>query len=424
MDSTHTPPLPNGLGDAANLATIKQEIKTKADAIVASTIPVAAPLQNFLALTRAGDVLYQSTAGTRQLGSSEPLRFDDMFWLASHTKILGAMALLKCIDMGLIGINDSVLDHLPSLAKEEVRLDPNDPSSATQPRVGDITVRNLLTFTAGNAYPVVDILAALNPESIVTDPKAFFPTNKSVYDGSHAANPNEIWRYGAEADYSGLLVEALTNVSLGQFIQAHLLDPAGVEAKDFAFTLDSEQRARLVGQHVRVTPDMLIPRAPIYDDAHIKFESAGAGGFGTINALGQALLPLINQGVHPKTSKRVLSSELVAQMFTPQLSEAQVENGLNQPSQASNDGGVLFPGTSKQWGLGALLFPEGFETGRGKFTLAWAGFTNVNWHCDIEKGVVILAWSQEIPQDDPVYNNQTRYPIERVIYDAIGNTHF
>lgn len=43
-----------------------------------------------------------------------------MFWLASHTKILGAMALLKCIDMGLIGINDSVLDHLPDLAKEEV----------------------------------------------------------------------------------------------------------------------------------------------------------------------------------------------------------------------------------------------------------------------------------------------------------------
>lgn len=43
-----------------------------------------------------------------------------MFWLASHTKILGAMALLKCIDMGLIGINDSVLDHLPGLAKEEV----------------------------------------------------------------------------------------------------------------------------------------------------------------------------------------------------------------------------------------------------------------------------------------------------------------
>lgn len=43
-----------------------------------------------------------------------------MFWLASHTKILGAMALLKCIDMGLIGIDDSVLDHLPGLAQEEV----------------------------------------------------------------------------------------------------------------------------------------------------------------------------------------------------------------------------------------------------------------------------------------------------------------
>ncbi|KAL7953765.1 beta-lactamase/transpeptidase-like protein [Trichoderma compactum] len=347
MDSASAPLLPNGLGAAANLTTIRQEIKIKADAIVASTIPVAAPLPNFLALTRAGE-----------LGSLEPLQFDDMFWLASHTKILGAMALLKCIDMGLIGIDDSVLDQLPGLAQEEVRLNPNDPSSATQPRVGDITVRNLLTFTAGNAYPVVDILASINPETIVTTPEAFSPTNKSVYEGSHAANPNQIWRYGAEADYTytGLLVEALTDVSLGQFIQTYLLDPAG---------------------HVRVNPDTLFLRAPVYNDAHIQFESAGAGGFGTINALGQALLPLISQGVHPKTGKRVLSSEIVAQMFTPQLSEAQVENGLNQPSQASNDGG--------------RCFPEGFETGRGNFVLAWAGFTNVNWHCDIEKGVVMLA---------------------------------
>ncbi|KAL7916905.1 beta-lactamase/transpeptidase-like protein [Trichoderma velutinum] len=424
MDMKPAPNLPSGLTAATNLAAIRKEIKLKADAIVASTIPIAAPLQNFLVLTRAGDVLYQSTAGPRQLGSPEPLQFDDLFWLASHTKILGMMAVLKCIDMDLIGIDDSVLGLLPDLAQEEVRLNANDPKSATQPRVGDITVRNLLTFTAGNAYPVVDFLANLTPETIINDGEPFFPNDKRVYKGSHAANPNQIWRYGAEADYGGLLVEALTNISLGQFIQTYLLDPAGVEAKDFTFTLDSEQEARLVGQHVRVSSDTLIPRPPIYNGKHIRFESAGAGAFSTINALGQALLPLINQGVHPKTGERVLSSEIVAEMFTPQLSEAELENGLNQPSQASNDGGVLFPGTPKQWGLGALLFPEGFETGRGKFTLAWAGFTNVNWHCDIEKGLVMLAWSQEIPQDDPIYNNQTRYPIERIIYNAVGDFSF
>ena len=30
------------------------------------------------------------------------------------------MSMLKCIDMGLIGIDDSVLTHLPDLAQEQV----------------------------------------------------------------------------------------------------------------------------------------------------------------------------------------------------------------------------------------------------------------------------------------------------------------
>lgn len=308
---------------------------------------------------------------------------------------------------------------------EHSRTDSNDPNSPTRPRAGDITVRNLLTLTGGIAYPVVDFLATLNPTEIVLDPKPFFPSNASVYQGSHAADPNLIWRYGAEVDWLGLLVEKISGISLGNFIQTHILTPAGVPPSDFTFTLDAEQTARCVGQHVRVNDTLVVPRPPIYNHTNIQFESAGAGGFGTINALGQALLPIINGGRHPKTGKQILSPSIIKKMLQPQLSEIELNNGLNQPSQASNDGGVLFPSVPKQWGLGALLFPEGFaQTGRGNGTLAWAGFTNVNWHCDNEKGVVILAWSQLIPQDDPVFNNNTRYPIEKIIYDAIGNNYF
>jgi methyl acetate hydrolase len=301
-------------------------------------------------------------------------------------------------------------------------MDPNDPNSPTRPRVGDITVRNLLTLTAGNAYPVVDFLSTLDPAKILLDPQPFFPTNASVYEGSHAADPNKIWRYGAEIDWLGLLVEKISGLSLGDFIQTHILGPAAVHASDFAFTLDAEQTTRLVGQHVRVNETLVVPRPLIYNHSNIEFQSAGAGGFGTINALAQALLPIINEGTHPKTGKEILSPSTVKKMLQPQLSKVELENGLNQPSQASNDGGVLFPGVPKQWGLGALLFPEGFpQTGRGKGTLAWAGFTNVNWHCDNEKGLVMLAWSQIIPQDDANFNNHTRYPIEKIIYDAMGD---
>ncbi|UKZ74810.1 hypothetical protein TrVFT333_002480 [Trichoderma virens FT-333] len=375
---------------------MRSAIKEKADAVIAAAVPDTIPLVNFLALTRSGEVLYQATAGSRQAGSDIPLQLGDIFWLASHTKILGMMALLKCVDMGLIGLDDSVLSKLPDLALEQVRLNPDDPGSATRLRVGDITVRNLLTFTAGNAYPVVDFLATLSPVEIV-------------------------WRYGAEADYAGLLVENLTGVSLGDFIQGELLGPAGVSGEDFTFRLNKEQTSRLVSQHVRVNESLIVPRGPIYNDTNIQFESAGAGGFATIEAMGQALLPLINGGKHPVTGARILSTSIVEEALRPQLSAVELANGLDAPSQASNDGGVLFPGTAKQWGLGALLFPAGFETGRGNGTFAWAGFCNTNWHADNEKGVVVLGWSQFIPQDDPTFNTVVRYPIEEILYDVIGS---
>jgi hypothetical protein len=50
----------------------------KADAVVDAAIPLVVPLLNFLVLTRDGDVLYQRTAGTRQLGSAVPLEFNDV----------------------------------------------------------------------------------------------------------------------------------------------------------------------------------------------------------------------------------------------------------------------------------------------------------------------------------------------------------
>jgi methyl acetate hydrolase len=180
------------------------------------------------------------------------------------------------------------------------RINAADQNSPTRPRVGDITVFNLLTFTAGNAYPVADLLSTLDADTLLVNPNPFFPSNQSMYAGAHDSDPNSKWQYGAELDYIGLLVEKLTGTSLGNFIQTKLLGPAGVDPKDFTFSLNADQTARCVGQHARVSASLIVPRAPIYDHTNIQFESAGAGGFGTINAFAQALLPIINNGIHRK----------------------------------------------------------------------------------------------------------------------------
>lgn len=85
------------------------------------------------------------------------------------------------------------------------------------------------------------------------------------------------------------------------------------------------------------------------------------------------------------TGRQILSPEILKQALSPQLS-AQELNALNiLPSQASNDGGILFPGITKQWGYLGLLLPEGLFTGRGNGALVWGGLASDSWHTDVKK---------------------------------------
>lgn len=108
-------------------------------------------------------------------------------------------------------------------------------------------------------------------------------------------------------------------------------------------------------------------------------------------------------------------------MFQPQLTAAEAE-GLDLPSAAfTSASGQLFPGVAKQWGGGALLFPEGFaQTGRGNNTLQWAGIANCYWTADVQKGVVSLAFTQILPQSDEQFTDIIQYPVEKLVYDAMG----
>lgn len=84
---------------------------------------------------------------------------------------------------------------------------------------------------------------------------------------------------------------------------------------------------------------------------------------------------------------QVIKPALVKEMFTPQLTPEQAV-WLDKPI-GRDVPYVVLPGLEKQWGLGFMLLPKGFHTGRGEGSATWNGFANTHWMVDPVKGVVV-----------------------------------
>jgi len=115
------------------------------------------------------------------------------------------------------------------------------------------------------------------------------------------------------------------------------------------------------------------------------------------------LATLLNDGVSPTTSNRILQADTVQKMFTNQIPE--FPNFARNPIPAikpdlTNPIPELYPQPPEQpqgWGLTFMLTIHPGATGRGSSTGWWAGLPNLYWWCDRENGVAGIICSQILP---------------------------
>lgn len=149
-------------------------------------------------------------------------------------------------------------------------------------------------------------------------------------------------------------------------------------------------RSRLAGAHWRWKDGSVTSRGKIFSDEVID-HVGGAGAYGTARDFASVLLLLINEGKHRTylnlshspcsdpfdhgstavTGNQVLQPSTVREMLSPQLTPSQAK-WLDEPTPA-NRGKPLAPGVEKQWGLGMMIMPKGWKSGRGKGAVTWSG---------------------------------------------------
>ncbi len=103
-------------------------------------------------VARQGKVAYMASFGYRNRESKEPMTENTIFAIASMTKPITCVGVMRLVEQGKIGLDDPVAKYLPELKDLRVLGDPKDDTEnevATVPAKRAITVRDLLSHTSG-----------------------------------------------------------------------------------------------------------------------------------------------------------------------------------------------------------------------------------------------------------------------------------
>ena len=243
------------------------------------------------ALLKDGEVAAFKFHGAQSLGG-RPMQEDTLFRIRSTGKTIAAVAMMQLWEQGKWKPEDPITKFLPELANVKVASSPDDITNLV-PLSRTPTMNELMTHTAGFAYGLnlanaterayreKDILRAKDMKTFVAQ-AAELPM---------VVQPGQRWQYSIAVDLQGVIIERLSGMRLGEYLEQNIFAPLGM--KDTSFWLDESVRPRLAVVHTRnaTTGVLEVYRDEdnfLADDPFKKysnFESAGGGAAGLISTL-------------------------------------------------------------------------------------------------------------------------------------------
>jgi methyl acetate hydrolase len=338
----------------------------------------------------SGGVTYSGAFGTRV--GDEPFGTDTVAWLASTTKAIVAVGALQLVERGDLELDAPLGTLLPALAELQVLEGFDaDGTPRLRPARTAVTLRNLLSHTAGNGYHFwnADILRYQQDNGLpnIIECREATLTTPLTFD------PGTDWQYGMNIDWVAKAVEKVTGRPIGDHLRTSVLDPLGMD--DTTFTLSPEHRTRLAGMSVR-TPDGLVP-IEFEITQEPEFQMGGGGMYGSPADYLRFLRMLLADGT--LDGVRILSPETMAEAKRNQIGDLTVGRIATVDPASSNDVDLL-PGTTKKWSLLGMLNVEETPGGRSAGSLFWAGLCNSYYWVDWEKGNTGLIVTQILPFAD------------------------
>lgn len=311
-----------------------------------------------VAIARQGRLVFASAYGFADLAHRMPLEPDHVFRVASVSKPITAIAVLKAVDEGLLSLDDRVFDHLADLLPA---------GGPTDPRVLETTVAQHLHHTPGwdqVGYPadplhrMKEIAAAMG----VPSPPSSETLARWIAGQGLADDPGTTFRY-TNIGYVLLAraLERVTGMPYEEYVRTRVLAPVGItrarlgrNRREDRFPDEVEYRSYPDDIWVSIYEGEQGPVAePAYGALHIEGLDGSSGW--VLSAVDLARLGAAVDG--EPTVPDILSPEMRAFMVSPSpigsaygagffLASADEAAAAGYPRLAVADHGGGMPGTN------------------------------------------------------------------------------
>ena len=267
-------------------------------------------------------ILDLETVGYADIRAKKPMTTDCLFWIASMSKPIAAVALMMLVDDGKVRLNDPVQKYLSRFDPKIMAVTSDEAHVLLEQPHHPITVRNLLSHTAGITFrsslesPTLDALPlAIRVESYSLEPLMFEPGSDWSYSN---AGINTVAR----------IIEVVSGMSYETFLQKRLFDPLHMTNTTFWPTdaqlhrLAKSYKANETRTDLEETPITQL-RYPL-SDRKDRYALPAGGLFSTAEDLAKFCQMLLSDGVYD--GKRYLKPASIREMARNQVAESARKN--------------------------------------------------------------------------------------------------
>jgi CubicO group peptidase (beta-lactamase class C family) len=314
------------------------------------------------------------------------MRDDAIMRIQSMTKAIVAVAALRLVEAGRIGLDQRLEAWVPELADRQVLTTPTAPLDETVPAHRQITLRHLLTMGSGYGMefrdsPLQKAMAdngtAAGPDPVTLGADEWLARLAEL---PLAFQPGEGWRYHHSFAVLGILIARLTGRPLGEHLSEDLFDPLGMP--DTAFWVPNEKLDRLPAAY-RHGEDGFMEMEPARGGFYAgppPFDVSHAELVSTARDFHRFLWTLVEGG-------RFDGAPLISEVHLRQMTSDQVPAENKTPDS-------FFPGfwDGTGWGFGVGVETSGPRRGR----YGWSGGQGTNFYVDPDGTVGILLTQVEM----------------------------